>query len=82
MENLIRNNYFDILRHVAEALFEVYCEEELDPYIIKQMIRLKDSLSRELTVQKQVGICYATLIHFFRLDIADHWYFRNASQQQ
>ena len=63
---MLKNNYFDTLRHVAEALFEVYSEEDVDPRIVKLMIRLRDSLTRELTVQKQVSRSISGYILIFR----------------
>ncbi|CAI2307092.1 unnamed protein product [Caenorhabditis sp. 36 PRJEB53466] len=52
--NLYKTQYFSILKEVVAAFFDVYSSEKLDREVLKQVHRLKVTLSRELEVQKMV----------------------------
>ncbi|EGT35450.1 hypothetical protein CAEBREN_13384 [Caenorhabditis brenneri] len=52
---LFKTQYFSTLREVAIAFFEVYGTETLHKDLVKQVQRLKLTLSRELEVQKMIS---------------------------
>ncbi|EGT33430.1 hypothetical protein CAEBREN_15798 [Caenorhabditis brenneri] len=52
---LFKTQYFSTLREVAIAFFEVYGTEALHKDLVKQVQRLKLTLSRELEVQKMIS---------------------------
>ncbi|EFO84359.1 hypothetical protein CRE_25990 [Caenorhabditis remanei] len=53
--HLFKTQYFPTLREVALAYFDVYSSEKLDQNVVKQVQRLKTTLSRELEVQKMIS---------------------------
>ncbi|CAD6190821.1 unnamed protein product [Caenorhabditis auriculariae] len=52
--NMFKEEYFDTLRRVAEAFFEVYAEEPLEKEVQRQMLRLQQAVKREFEVQKML----------------------------
>uniref|UniRef100_A0A1I7ULF3 U3 small nucleolar RNA-associated protein 15 homolog n=1 Tax=Caenorhabditis tropicalis TaxID=1561998 RepID=A0A1I7ULF3_9PELO len=53
--HLFKTQYFSTLREVTVAFFDVYAFEKLDKDVVKQVQRLKVTLSRELEVQKMIS---------------------------
>ncbi|ETN75084.1 U3 small nucleolar RNA, partial [Necator americanus] len=51
---MFRGSHFDVLRHVVDAFFDVYANEELHPKVAKLALGLKTAVSKELVVQNQV----------------------------
>ncbi|KAJ1367999.1 hypothetical protein KIN20_029043 [Parelaphostrongylus tenuis] len=52
---IFRGSYFDVLRHVAEAFFDVYGNLDLSPKVAKLALGLKTAVAKELVVQKQLA---------------------------
>lgn len=52
---LFKTQYFSTLREVAIAFFDVYGTETLHKDLVKQVQRLKLTLSRELEIQKMIS---------------------------
>ncbi|KAK6729796.1 hypothetical protein RB195_006694 [Necator americanus] len=51
---MFRGSHFDVLRHVVDAFFDVYANEELHPKVAKLALGLKTAVSKELVVQNQL----------------------------
>ncbi|EPB70988.1 WD domain, G-beta repeat protein [Ancylostoma ceylanicum] len=52
---MFRGSHFDVLRHVVDAFFEVYGNEELHPKVAKLALGLKTAVGKELVVQNQLS---------------------------
>ncbi|CAJ0592630.1 unnamed protein product [Cylicocyclus nassatus] len=52
---MFRGSHFDVLRHVVDAFFEVYANEELHPKVAKLALSLKTAVAKELIVQNQLS---------------------------
>ncbi|KHJ98202.1 WD domain, G-beta repeat protein [Oesophagostomum dentatum] len=52
---MFRGSHFDVLRHVVEAFFDVYANEELHPKVAKLALSLKTAVAKELIVQNQLS---------------------------
>lgn len=53
--HLFKTQYFSILKEIAIAFFDVYASDKLHKDVVKQVQRLKVTLSRELEVQKMIS---------------------------